>query len=61
MSLFESRAELHERMQKWCAKFGTDARVLEWLAHNPPPDIWKGTESEWAFFEMPLAPGWWWR
>jgi hypothetical protein len=31
-------------------------RVTSWIANNPPPPEWRGSNIDWAFTEMPFAP-----
>lgn len=48
---------LHLDPKIWTEKYGTHARVVEWLKNNPPPADWEGTREEYAYLEMPFAPG----
>jgi hypothetical protein len=46
----------------WYDRLSTrqQARVIAWLARNPPPATWRAVPLEWAWCEMTWFEVWGW-
>lgn len=40
-------------MTEWCQRHANNKGLRAWLATNPPPPEWEGTDVQWAYTEMP--------
>lgn len=43
-------------MKTWTREHGDDQEVQSWISSHPAPPEWEGSDTEWAFTEMP-QPG----
>ena len=47
-----------DKMQAWIKMHKNNRKVKAWLKKNRPPEIWKGTDLEYAYTEMPSWVVW---